>query len=169
MKLEWMEKYLNEAEQLIYDNRVNDAIALLQNLLYDEPGYGYLHNHLGWAYMYYTADVTQAELHLKMAIKFDGQYPAPFIHMGNLMIRCNRYAEAIDYLKQGMEKPSASRVVFLEAMGQAWELSGDFGQAIKAYREAMMAALTDHEVTNMTNHVARCRKKKWASFWKVLN
>jgi hypothetical protein len=113
--------------------------------------------------------VAQAELHLKMAIKFDGQYPAPFIHMGNLMIRCNRYAEAIDYLKQGVQKPSASRVAFLEAMGQAWELSGDFGQAINSYREAMMASLTDHEVTSMTNHVARCRKKRWASFWKVLN
>jgi len=52
-------------------------------------------------------------------------------------------------------------------MGQAWELRGDFSQAIKAYREAMMASLTDHEITNMTNHVARCRKKRWASFWKV--
>lgn len=167
MRIEWMDKYLTEAEQLINDNRVNDGIALLQSLLYDEPGYGFLHNHLGWAYLYHTADVGQAEMHLKMAIKFGGQYPAPFIHMGTLMIRCNRYAEAIDYLKQGIEKPSANRVVFLEAMGQAWELRGDFSQAIKAYREAMMASLTDHEVTNMKNHVVRCRKKRWASFWKV--
>ena len=167
MRIDWMKKYLNESEQLIYNNQVNDGIALLQNLLYDEPGYGYLHNLLGWAYLYYTADMVQAELHLKMAIKFDGEFQAPFIHMGNLMIRCNRYAEAIDYLKQGVQKPSANRVVFLEAMGQAWELRGDFGQAMKAYREAMMASLSDHEVTNMTNHVARCRKKRWASFWKV--
>ena len=167
MRIDWMEKYLNESEQLIYNNQVNDGIALLQNLLYDEPGYGYLHNQLGWAYLYYTADIVQAELHLKMAIRFDGEFQAPFIHMGNLMIRCNRYAEALDYLKQGIEKPSANRVVFLEAMGQAWELHGDFGQAMKAYREAMMASLTDHEVTNMTNHLARCRKKRWASFWKV--
>lgn len=167
MKIDWIEKYLNESEQLIYNNQVNDGIALLQNLLYDEPGYSHLHNHLGWAYMYYTADIAQAELHLKMAIKFDGEFQAPFMHMGNLMIRCNRYAEAIDYLKQGVQKPSANRVVFFEAMGQAWELRGDFGQAIKAYREAMMASLTDHEVTNITKHIARCRKKTWASFWKV--
>jgi tetratricopeptide (TPR) repeat protein len=167
MRIDWMEKYLHEAEQLIFDNRVNEGIALLQNLLYDEPGYGYLHNHLGWAYMYYTPDVAQAALHLKMAITFDKEYSAPYLHMGNLMIRCNRYAEAIDYLQQGLQKPSANRVVFLEAMGQAWELRGDFGLAINAYREAMMASLTDQEVTNMTSHVARCRKKRWASFWKV--
>ena len=166
MKLEWMEKYLTEAEQLIYDNRVNEGIELLSNLLYDEPGYGFLHNHLGWAYMYYTPDVAKAELHLKFAIKFDGEYPAPFIHMGNLMIRTNRYAEAIEYLEQGVQKPTASRVVFLEAMGQAYELQGNFRQAIKVYREAMMASVVDHEVTNMTNHVARCRKKRWAAMLK---
>lgn len=167
MKIEWIEKYLTEAEQLIYDNRVNDGIALLQSLLHDEPGYGYLHNHLGWAYLYYTADVEKAELHLKMAIQFDGQYAAPYIHMGNLMIRCARYAEAIEYLKLGIQKPSANRVAFLEAMGQAWELKGDFRQAIRSYREAMMASLNEFEVANMTNHVARCRKKRWVSFWAM--
>lgn len=167
MRIDWIEKYLHEAEQLIVQNRLNEGIALLQDLLYDEPGYSYLHNHLGWAYMYYTPDVEQAMLHLKMAITFDGEYAAPYLHMGNLMIRCNRYAEAIDYLQQGLQKPSANRVVFLEAIGQAWELRGDFRQAIDAYREAMMASLTDHEVTNMTSHVARCRKKRWASLWKV--
>lgn len=166
MKLEWMEKYLNEAEQLIYDNQVNAGIELLSNLLYDEPGYGFLHNHLGWAYMYYTPDVAKAEMHLKFAIKFDGEYPAPFIHMGNLMIRTNRYAEAIQYLEQGVQKPTASRVVFLEAMGQAYELQGNFRQAMKVYREAMMASVVDHEVTNMTNHVTRCRKKRWAAMFK---
>ena len=167
MRIDWIENYLNEAEKLIYDNRVNEGIALMQNLLYEEPGYGYLHNHLGWAYMYYTPNVALAELHLKMAIRSDGEYAAPFVHLGNLMIRCNRYAEAIEYLQRGLQKPSANRVSFLEALGQAWELSGDFPKAIKAYREAMMASLIDQEVTNLNNHVARCRKKRWASFWRV--
>jgi tetratricopeptide (TPR) repeat protein len=83
------------------------------------------------------------------------------------MIRFNRYAEAIDYLQQRLQKPSANRVAIQEAMGQAWELRGDFGQAINAYREAMMASMTDQEVTTMVHHVARCRKKRWANFWKV--
>jgi tetratricopeptide (TPR) repeat protein len=167
MRIDWMDKYLYEAEQLIFDNQINDGIALLQNLLYEEPGYGGLHNYLGWAYMYYTADREQAELHLQMAIKFDDQNPAPFIHMGNLMMRDNRYAEAIHYLKQGLQKPSASRVTFLEAIGQAWELRGNFSEAMKAYREAMLISVTDHEMTCMTNHVARVRKKRWASFWRT--
>lgn len=167
MKIEWMEKYLNEAERLIYENRVDEGIELLTDLLYEEPGYGSLHNHLGWAYMHYTTDVARAEMHLKLAIKFDGEYPAPYIHLGHLMIRCWRYAEAIQYLRDGMQKPSANRSIFLEAIGQVYELRGDFREAIKAYREAMMTSVADQEVTNMSNHVARCRRKRWAAIWRV--
>src|SRR5690349_4195968 len=113
MRIEWIEKYLKEAEQMLYDNRVKEGLAVMNNLLYDEPGYGFLHNHLGWAYLYYTEDLGQAEMHLKMAIKFDGEYPAPYIHLGTLFTRAGRYAEAIDHLKQGVNKPNAHRVGFL--------------------------------------------------------
>jgi tetratricopeptide (TPR) repeat protein len=163
MKIEWMEKYLNEAEQLIYDNRVNEGIELLSNLLYDEPGYGFLHNHLGWAYMYYTPDVAKAEMHLKFAIKFDGEYPAPFIHLGNLLIQNNRLVEAVGVLQQGLHKPAANRAVFQEAIGRAWELRGEFAKAIKAYREGIIASMAEHEINNLQAHVARCRKKRWVA------
>jgi predicted Zn-dependent protease len=168
MKIEWMEKYLKEAEQMIYDNQVNEGLQVLTDLLYDEPGYGYLHNHLGWAYLYYTADVALAELHLKMAIKFDGEYPAPYVHLGNLFIRTGRYAEAIEYLEQGVKKPNANRVTFLEATGQAYELKGEMAKAIKSYREATLASVVNHEITNLTEHIKRCRKKQWTMMFGLL-
>ena len=95
MRIEWMEKYMAEAESLIYESRIKEGLALLDNLLYDEPGYGSLHNHIGWAYLYYTADVEKAELHLKMAIWFDASYAAPYLHLCSLYIRTGRYAEAL--------------------------------------------------------------------------
>ena len=81
MKLTWMEKYLADAEGMILEDRVDEGLTLLNNLLYEEPGYGRLHNYLGWAYFYYTYDMTRAELHLKMAIKFDESYVPPYIHL----------------------------------------------------------------------------------------
>jgi predicted Zn-dependent protease len=168
MKIEWIEKYLKEAEGLIYDNKVNEGLQVLNDLLYDEPGYGYLHNYLGWAYMYYTADVAKAELHLKFAIRFDGEYSAPYIHLGNLYIRANRLAEAIEYLERGVQKPNASRATFWESIGQAYELKGEFTKAIKAYREATLASVAAHEITNFTESVKRCRKKKYATMFGFL-
>ena len=168
MKIEWIEKYLLVAEQMIYDNKVNEGLQLMNNLLYDEPGYGYLHNHLGWAYFYYTEDVTKAELHLKLAIQFAREYPAPYIHLGNLFIRLRKYEEAIDYLKQGLNKPNANCVGFLETMGQAYELKGDFRKAIHSYREAVASSVITFEVNNLNEHIKRCRQKKWSMMFGFL-
>ena len=168
MKIEWIEKYLQEAEQLIINNKVKEGFQLLDNLLYEEPGYGYLHNHLGWAYLYYSDEFAKAELHLKLAIKFNSSYPASYIHLGNLLIRMRKYAEAIKYLKQGLDKPDAHRVGFLETLGQAYELNGDFKNAIKAYNEAIVSSVVTFEVNNLAEHIKRCRKKKWALMFGFL-
>jgi tetratricopeptide (TPR) repeat protein len=159
MRIEWMEKYMNEAERLIYNNQLDEGLTLLNNLLYDEPGYGNLHNHIGWAYLYYTAEVQKAELHLKMAIKFDGEYFAPYLHIGNLYLRTSRHSEALAYFQKGLTKPNANRVAFLEGIGQCYELKGEFTKAIKAYKEATLASV-GFEMNNLMEGIKRCRKKR---------
>lgn len=168
MKIDWIEKYLTDAEQLIYDNRVNEGLELMNRLLYDEPGYGYLHNHLGWAYLYYTEDSVKAELHLKLATQFASEYPAPYMHLGNLYIRLRKYEEAICHLKVGLNKPGANRVGFLETMGQAYELLANYGKAIAMYREGVTSSVITLEVNNLNEHIKRCRKKRWSMMFSFL-
>src|SRR5688500_17737588 len=117
--IEWVEKYMKEAEDMIYNNKVDEGLQLLNSLLYDEPGYGRLHNHLGWAYMYYTSDEKNAELHLKMAIQFESEFMASYLHIGNLFNRAGRYDEALTYLQTGITKANANKTAFLEAIGVA--------------------------------------------------
>jgi len=165
MTLEWIEKYLSEAEQLVYDNQLKEALTLLNNLLYEEPGYGRLHNHLGWAYLYYGADVTKATLHFEMAIKFDESFAAPYLHMGTLYTRKGKYVEAIGYLEKGLTKSNPNKVAFFEAIGQAYELKGDYAKAIKAFKSAVLASVAEHEITTLTSSIKRCRKKRFVYFF----
>ena len=160
MKIEWMEKYMADAERLICDNQIEDGLVLLNNLLYDEPGYGSLHNHLGWAYMYYTAETTKAELHLKMAIRFDAEFTASYLHLGNLYIRMGRYSDALLNLEKGLTIKNANRVAFLESIGHVYELKREYAKAIRAYKEAL-ASTVGFEVANLTEGIKRCRKKRW--------
>jgi len=124
------------AERMIYENKVDEGLDVLNELLYDEPGYGSLHNYLGWAYMYYTEDAAHAELHLKMAIKFESEYAPPYLHMGTLLSRMGRYNEAIEYYERGLTRPEAIRVTLLEGMAKAYELKSEYAQAIGSYKEA---------------------------------
>jgi tetratricopeptide (TPR) repeat protein len=158
--IEWIEKYLNEAEQMIYNDQVEQAMSIMNNLLFEEPGYGRLHNHLGWAHLYYTSDLEQAALHFKMAIKFEEGFAAPYQHMGNLCMRNSKYAEAISYFEQGLTKTNPNKVALLEGVGQAYELQKEYGKAIKAYKAAILASVADQEVITLNAGIKRCRKKR---------
>ena len=160
MRIEWMEKYMADAERLIYSNQIEEGLLMLNDLLYDEPGYGSLHNHIGWAYMYYTQDVEKAERHLKLAIYFDASFAAPYLHLGNLYIRLGRYSEVVTSLEAGLTKETANRAAFLEGIAQAYEGKREYVKAIKAYKDAYASAV-GFDNANLTAGIARCRKKRW--------
>lgn len=153
------------AEQMIYQNQVDEGLHLLNGLLYDEPGYANLHNYLGWAYMYYTPDVSRAELHLKMAMQFAINYAPPYLHMGTLLNRLGKYSEAIAYFESGLTKPEANRVALLEGMAMAYELKSEYAQAVRTYKDAARASAVQHEVDRLMQSAKRCRKKRLALFF----
>lgn len=165
MTLDYIEKYMREAEQLIYNNEVHRGLDLLDSLLYEEPGYGSLHNHIGWAYMYYTADAAKAELHLRMAIRFHPAMQAPYLHLGNLLIRAGKYSEAVSMLEDGLKKPDANTVAMWEGIGRANELRGEYKTAITAYKHAIAGTVAQHEMNAFTEGIKRCRKKRWVLFF----
>lgn len=161
--IDWIEQYMTEAVNLIHGGQVNEGIHLLKGLLYEEPGYGGLHNHIGWAYLYYTGDLMQAELHLNAAIKFKTGYGAPYQHLGSVYIRMGRYSDAIRVLQDGIMEPQANKAAMYELVGQAYELKSELKLAIKAYKKAMMTSVIPHEVTMFSESIKRCRQKRWAS------
>jgi tetratricopeptide (TPR) repeat protein len=159
-RIEWIERYLVEAEKLIYENRIEEGFRIMNDLLFEEPGYGSLHNHLGWAYMYYSSADARAELHLKMAIKFNTEFTAAYLHLGTLLIRLGRYDEALEYLEKGLTNYSASRTTFLEKIASVYELKKDYTKAIRKYKEAL-ASTAGFDAATYTDAIKRCRKKRW--------
>lgn len=159
-RIEWIEKYLVEAEKLIYENRIEEGFRIMNDLLYEEPGYGSLHNHLGWAYMYYSSADARAELHLKMAIRFNTEFAAAYQHLGTLLIRSGRYEEALEYLEKGLTKFNANRTTFLEKIASVYELKRDYTKAIRVYKEAL-ASTSGFDAATYTEAIKRCRNKRW--------
>jgi tetratricopeptide (TPR) repeat protein len=165
MKIEWIEKYMTQAENFILNEEVDKGLALLNSLLYDEPGYGRLHNHLGWAYMYYGSDDQNAELHLRMAILFDSEYQAPYLHIGELMNRLKRYDDALRYLEMGLTKQDANKMSLLEAIGLAYESKREYSKAIKAYKSAMLESMYSYYTNKLSEGIKRCRRKQFATMF----
>lgn len=158
----WMESCMASAEHMIYDGRVEEGLNVLNKLLYEEPGYGPLHNHLGWAYMYYANDALKAEMHFRMAMHFAPEYAPAYLHVGMLLNRAARYAEAIEYFRAGLAKPEANRTALLEGIAHAYEVQGEYRQAVRIYKEAATSSVVDTEVDRMLKAVSRCRRKRFA-------
>jgi tetratricopeptide (TPR) repeat protein len=158
--MEWMEEYLNEAERMITDDRVEEGVRLLDSLLYEEPGSESLHNHLGWAHMYYTQNMKKAELHLTMSLRFNAAYAPPYLHLGQLCNRMARYSEAIGYFEKGLSIPGANRTALMEGLAFAYEMKNEFRAAIRHYREAVASA-SGYELQQLSEGIKRCRSKRW--------
>jgi tetratricopeptide (TPR) repeat protein len=161
MKIEWLEKHMVEAEKLIVANEVQEGLNILNGLLYEEPGYGSLHNHLGWAHLYFTGNLQMAERHLQVAIKFNAEFAAPYVHLGALYMKQNRFADAAAIFERGLQLDAADKFVMLDGLARAQESVQNYKAAIKSYREAALASLNDAEIKNLTESIRRCRKKKW--------
>lgn len=161
MRIEWMEIYMVEAEKLIMSQQVQEGLNILNGLLYEEPGYGSLHNHLGWAHLYFTHDLQSAERHLQVALKFSPEYPAPYLHMGALYMRQNRFAEAAAIFERGSQLAAADRLAMLDGLARAQESMHNFKGAIRSYRKAALASLNDGELKSLREGIRRCRRKRW--------
>jgi tetratricopeptide (TPR) repeat protein len=166
MKIEWIEKYMAQAESFILNEEVDKGFALLDSLLYDEPGYGRLHNHLGWANMYY-GDEEVAELHLKMAIRFEPDYHAPYLHLGELLNKLKRFDEALSYLETGLIKKDANKMSLLEAIGLAYESKREYSKAIKAYKAALLESMFSYYTNKLNDGIKRCRRKKMLAMFSL--
>ncbi len=166
-RIEWIEKYLADAERMIYEGELENGLNVLDKLLYEEPGYGSLHNHIGWAHLYHTRNTAKSERHLKLAITFDDEFAHAYLHLGCLYIRLARYSEAIGYLKIGLTKVNANKLAILQNMAHAYEMLGKFSEAIKAYREAMIVSTAEYEIDQLQAGIKRCRKKRVVLFFTL--
>jgi tetratricopeptide (TPR) repeat protein len=166
MKIEWIEKHMTEAEKMISEgDQLELGMGILNNLLYEEPGYGRLHNHIGWAHLYYTEDLNQAELHLKTAIKFSPEYSPPYLHIAKLYIVKEKYEEAIAILTDALSQPEANRARLYELIGQCHEMMHEFKLATRAYREAMLASVDSYHTQRFAESIKRCRAKRWKAIF----
>jgi tetratricopeptide (TPR) repeat protein len=77
-KIKWIDEYIEEAKRLVYDEGHEPALKLLNNILFEEPGYAKLHHTLGCVYFYHAEDLKKAEQHFRLAIRFDPEFAEPY-------------------------------------------------------------------------------------------
>jgi tetratricopeptide (TPR) repeat protein len=159
-KIKWIEDYIEEALKLIWLEGYEPALKILQRLLYEEPGYARLHNTLGVIFFNHAEDLKNAEIHFRMAIKFDKKLAEPYWHLGALLQQEERWDEAIEICSLGLKAKKSNKSGLLSSVGQAYELKKKYRQAISHYKEALSHSAELWDCRVLEENIKRCKRKR---------
>ena len=159
-KIKWIEEYLEEAIRLAGDEGHEPALKLLDKLLYEEPGYGRLHNVLGNIYFYYADEIASAERHFRMAIKLDPMLADPYVHLGHLLCEEERHDEAIEVYTKGLKAKQAFKSGLLSGVAKSYELKKKYKKAIAHYKDALGHSAELWNCMVLEESIKRCKRKQ---------
>lgn len=159
-KIKWIEEYINEANNFIYTGDYEQALKILEKILYEEPGYARLHYTLGCIYYYEADEIKKGEQHLKLAIHFDKDYADSYVDLGKLLSKEERLDEAIEIYLRGVKAKQANKTRLLSGAGNAYELKKKYAKAIRHYRKALTHSAELWNCIVLEESIKRCERKK---------
>jgi len=159
-RIEWIEEYLDEAMRLAYDEGHEPALRLLDKLLFEEPGYGRLHFTLGKVYYNFADDQLRAEMHFRLAIRFDGEFADTYLYLGKLLSEDERHKEAVDVYLQGLNAKRAYKTELYNGAARSYELMKKYKKAILHYKDALSYSAETYHCLSLENSIRRCERKR---------
>lgn len=159
-KIKWIDEYITHAMEIAWLEGHERALKLLGKILYEEPGYGRLHNALGIIFYKYADEPKQAERHFRFAIKFDPEFAEPYGYLTDVLKQDERHDEVIAICLRGLEAERANRTSLLENIGNAWELKEKYGKAIRSYRKALKCTTDQWNCRALEFSIERCKRKQ---------
>ncbi len=160
------EKYLKlddmffEADQLIKDQRISDAIIKLNDILAEAPDYGRAHNHLGWIYETKYKDYTKAYEHYRLALKFTPDYAAVYYNYAILLSTMRKFDELEKLLEQAIKVPGINFATIYNEYAIMYETLGKLDDAIHYYKLYAQNLFDTKLIEGAVESVNRCKRKK---------
>lgn len=149
-----------EADQLIKQNNIGNATALLNEIITEMPEYGRAHNHLGWIYETKFTDYVRAEKHYKAALQFTPEYPPVYYNYSILLSTLGRYDELTALLEKAMVVPGINKATISNEYAIMYEAQGKYDEAIESYKQYIRYLFDNKLIEQAQASIQRCLTKK---------
>lgn len=148
-----------EADQLIAEKKLSDAINTLESILIEAPDYGKAYNHLGWIYETKYKDIKKAEEFYKKCVLYSPDYPAVYINLAIVLSSQGKYEELETHLNSALQVPGVEKSSIYNEFAIMYELQGKFHQAIESYKNAIRNTLSENNLETYNKSIKRCKTK----------
>ena len=149
-----------EVDQLLAENKIADALTVLNEILAETPDFGRAHNHMGWIYDVKLKMPDKAEEHYKLAIKFSPDYPSGYTNYAYLLSAQRRFEELENLLQAAEKCPGINRAAVSNEFGIMYESLGRFEDAIMHYKSYILFAFDEKMIDTAVANIQRCKRKK---------
>jgi tetratricopeptide (TPR) repeat protein len=154
------EDMLLEADELIRNNRISEAIELLEGIISQAPDYGKAYNHLGWLYETKLKNIPAAESMYKQCLAYNPDYPPVYLNLSIALSSLGKYEELKPHLEKALSIPGVEKAAIYNEYGIMYELEQEYTTAIENYKQAIRYSLSDLNVETYSKSIDRCRNKR---------
>lgn len=153
------ETMFTQADLLIQEKQIQEAVELLLKILQCNPQFGKAHNHLGWIYEVDYKDYTCAEKFYKDAMKYAPEYAASYTHYARLLSQCGRFDELKEHLDMTLNIPNVSKELIYSEYAIMYEMQEDPKAAMNYYVKAAMVTFDKTKLQFYKEAIDRCKIK----------
>ncbi|MFN4121827.1 MAG: tetratricopeptide repeat protein [Flavobacteriales bacterium] len=154
------EDMLFEADALIKDNHISEAVHLLEDIISRAPDFGKAYNHLGFIYETKLKELEKAEKMYRQCIAYSPDYPAVYINLSIVLSSMGKFDEQKDLLEKSLHIAGVDKASIRNEMGIMYELQEDYNKAIENYKMAIKCTLLDNNLEIYKKSIERCRTKR---------
>lgn len=154
------EKKFIEADELIKEKRIDEAINLLHEIIEETPSFGKAYNHLGWIHETKLGSLKKAEECYKLALQYDPSYRATYYNYAIVLSTSKRYSELEDLLRRAQSVQGIDMATLNNEYAIMYEAQGYYEQAIDHYKKYIAELFNDNSIDTALAAIERCKKKQ---------
>lgn len=154
-----MEDLFLEADRLISEQRIGEAVSKLNAIIQEMPDFGKAYNHLGWIYETKYKDYPNAEKYYKQAIEYSPDYHAGYYNYAIVLSTLQKWDELQALLEKALKVPGINKGTIYNEYAIMYEGQGKYKEAIDAYKKYAANTYDSKLLDTAKDSIERCKKK----------
>jgi tetratricopeptide (TPR) repeat protein len=153
------EELFAQADRLLNDGVVMEAVEKLSQILKRNPRFGKAYNHLGWVFETKYKNTARAEEYYKAAMQYAPNYNASYLNYTYFLSNLGRFEELKAHLDRISQIPGIAKDTIYNEYAIMYEMTGNPQAAMDYYQKAAIVTLDSLKLDKYKESVERCKKK----------
>jgi Tfp pilus assembly protein PilF len=153
------EEMFAQADKLLNDGVIIEAVEKLTQLLRRNPRFGKAYNHLGWVYETKYKNMQRAEEYYKAAMQYAPHYNAAYLNYSYFLSNLGRFDDLKAHLDRVSRIPGIAKDTIANEYAIMYEMQGNLQEAIDYYQKAAIVTLDITKLDKYKESIERCKRK----------